>query len=112
MLFDTYAELHTVQLGVLLGLFVGLIYRDYPPLAYALLFLGVFSGLYNASHIGFRPELDLATEIEAVPEYFVISVLIIAVINILLIEYWNPLVRRISSMWQIKHRLVEIDRDS
>lgn len=92
-LFNSYVELHTAQLGVLLGLFVGLLYRDRPTLAYLLLFLGVLSALGNASHIGFMRYSDVATEIEAKPWYFLSALYITTVVNILGIRYVPRLVR-------------------
>jgi len=86
-LFNSYVELHTAQLGVLLGLFVGLLYRDYPLLAYALLFLGVLSAFGNASHIGFLPNSDIPTEIEAKPWYFLSALYFTTIANILSIRY-------------------------
>ena len=97
-LFSNYVELHTAQLGVLLGLFVGLLYGDRPELAYALLFLGVLSAFGNASHIGFVPGSDAATEIEAKPWYFLSAVYLSTVGNLLLVKYGTPLWRRLASL--------------
>lgn len=92
-LFNSYVELHTAQLGALLGLFVGLLYRDRPALAYALLFLGVLSAFGNASHIGFKREFAVATEIEAKPWYFLTALYFTTVGNILFRKHALPTVR-------------------
>jgi hypothetical protein len=97
-LFNSYVELHTAQLGVLLGLFVGILYRDRPRLAYALLFLGVLSAFGNASHIGFMRYSDVATEIEAKPWYFLSALYFTTVGNLLLLKYGSPLWRRLPSL--------------
>ena len=97
-LFNNYVELHTAQLGVLLGLFVGLLYRDRPTLAYVLLFLGVLSAFGNASHIGFMPNSGVATEIEAKPWYFLSALYLSTVGNLLLLKYGTPLWRRLPSL--------------
>ncbi|QLH81336.1 hypothetical protein [Halosimplex pelagicum] len=86
-LFSSYVEIHTLQLGALLGLFVGLVYRDYPVLAYALLFLGVLSAFGNASHIGYLPNSGIPTEIERKPWYFLSALYATTVVNILCIRY-------------------------
>jgi len=96
--FSNYVELHTAQLGVLLGLFVGILYRDRPMLAYALLFLGVLSAFGNASHIGFMRYSDVATEIEAKPWYFLSALYLSTVGNLLLLKYGSPLWRRLPSL--------------
>mgnify|MGYP000253416440 CR=1 FL=1 len=93
--FSNYVELHTAQLGVLLGLFVGLLYRDRPMLAYALLFLGVLSAFGNASHIGFMRYSDVATEIEAKPWYFLSALYVSTVGNLLLVKYGSSLFQRV-----------------
>jgi len=92
-LFNSYVEIHTVQLGVLLGLFVGILYRERPTLAYLLLFLGVLSALGNASHIGFMRYSDIATEIEAKPWYFLSALYATTVVNLLAAEYGHRAVR-------------------
>jgi len=92
-LFNSYVELHTAQLGVLLGLFVGILYWDRPTLAYLLLFLGVLSALGNASHIGFMRYSDVATEIEAKPWYFLSALYATTVVNLLAAEYGPRVVR-------------------
>jgi hypothetical protein len=97
-IFSNYVELHTAQLGVLLGLFVGLLYRDRPILAYALLFLGVLSAFGNASHIGFMRYSDVATEIEAKPWYFLSALYASTVTNLLLVKYGQPLWRRLPNL--------------
>lgn len=85
---------------MLLGLFVGLLHRDRPELAYALLFLGVLSAFGNASHIGFVLGSDAATEIEAKPWYFLSAVYLSTVGNLLLllVKYGTPLWRRLASL--------------
>ncbi|WP_436926748.1 hypothetical protein [Halosimplex amylolyticum] len=95
-LFNSYVELHTAQLGVLLGLFVGLLYRERPVLAYLLLFFGVLSALGNASHIGFMRYSDVATEIEAKPWYFLSALYATTVLNLLAVEH-GPRVLRFAS---------------
>lgn len=96
--FSNYVELHTAELGVLLGLFVGLVYRERPTLAYALLFLGVLSALGNASHIGFMRYSDVATEIEAKPWYFLSALYLTTVANLLVLEYGASLRRRFPTL--------------
>jgi hypothetical protein len=96
--FSNYVELHTAQLGVLLGLFVGILYRDRPTLAYALLFFGVLSAFGNASHIGFMRYSGVATEIEAKPWYFLSALYFSTVTNLLLLKYGTPLWRRLPSL--------------
>jgi len=91
-LFSMYREIHSAQLGVLLGLFVGLLYRDRPTLAYALLFLGVLSAFGNASRIGFQP----APEIETKPWYFLSGLYVSTVANLLLVKYAPAMKRRLS----------------
>jgi phosphotransferase system glucose/maltose/N-acetylglucosamine-specific IIC component len=91
-LFNMYREIHSAQLGVLLGLFVGLLYRDRPALAYALLFLGVLSAFGNASRIGFQP----APEIETKPWYFLSGLYVSTVANLLLVKYAPAMKRRVS----------------
>jgi len=80
-LFNSYIELHTAQLGVLVGLFVGLLYRDNPYLAYALLFMAVLSALGNAPDIGY------AGGIAVKPWYFLSALYASTAANILLILY-------------------------
>ncbi len=94
-LFNSYVEIHTLQLGLLLGLFVGLVYRDYPLLAYALLFLGVLSAFGNASHIGFLPNSGIPTEIERKPWYFLSALYFTTVVNILGIRYKHWIASRL-----------------
>lgn len=97
-LFSNYVELHTTQLGVLLGFFVGLLHRDRLELAYALLFLGVLLAFGTASHIGFVLGSDAATGIEAKLRYFLSAVYLSTVGNLLLVKYETPLWRRLASL--------------
>lgn len=78
-LFSNYLELHAAQLGALLGLFVGLLYRDYPRVAYALLFLGVLSAFGNAPDIGY------ANEINVKPWYFLTALYFTTIGHLLLL---------------------------
>jgi hypothetical protein len=80
-LFNSYVELHTAQLGVLVGLFVGLLYRDKPYLAYALLFMAVLPALGKAPDIGY------AGGIAVKPWYFLSALYISTAVNILLVMY-------------------------
>ena len=90
--FSLYREIHSFQLGVLLGLFAGLLYRDRPNLAYALLFLGVLSAFGNASRIGFQP----APEIETKPWYFLSGLYVSTVANMLLVKYLPAIRARVA----------------
>ncbi|WEL16708.1 MULTISPECIES: hypothetical protein [unclassified Halorhabdus] len=51
-IFSSYMDIHTFQLGVLLGLLVVFAYRDDKRIAYGLLFFGVYFAFGNAAHIG------------------------------------------------------------
>jgi hypothetical protein len=90
-LFNSYVEIHTAQLGVLVGLFVGLFYREDPRVAYLLLFLSVVSALGNGSQIGFEA-------IDRKPWYFLTALYGSAVINLLFVKYGSPVWRRLPSL--------------
>ena len=80
-LFNSYIEIHTAQLGVLVGLFVGLLYREKPLLGYGLLFAAVLSALGNAPDIGY------AGGIAAKPWYFLGALYVSTAANMLLFRY-------------------------
>lgn len=90
-LFNMYVELHAAQLGVLVGLFVGLFYREDPRIAYALLFLCVLSALGNGSRIGFEA-------LDRKPWYFLTALYASAVANLLFVKYGGPVWRRLPSL--------------
>jgi len=87
-LFNTYVEIHTAQLGVLVGLFVGLLYREFPRAAYALLFVAVLSALGNGATIGFEA-------IDRKPWYFLSALYASTVANLLLVTYGGRLLARV-----------------
>jgi len=74
-IFSSYLDIHTFQLGVLLGLLVVVAYRDNKGVAYALLFVGVFLAFGNAAHIGWGG-------ISLKPWYFLTGVYVTTVIGI------------------------------
>lgn len=91
-LFNAYTEIHAAQLGVLLGLLVGLSYRDHAPLAHGLLFTGVVLAFGNATAIGFG---DIAQK----PWYFLGGVYVASVVAMLathVLQYYRQ--RRSSSV--------------
>lgn len=85
-LFNSYVEIHTAQLGVLVGLFVGLCYWYDRRLAYALLFLSVLMALGNGSRIGWEA-------IDRKPWYFLSALYVTSAGNMLLVRY-APVLRR------------------
>lgn len=90
-LFNTYVEIHTTQLGVLVGLFVGLLYREFPRAAYALLALAVVSALGNGATIGFEA-------IDRKPWYFLSALYVSTVANLLAVTYGGRLLRRLAAL--------------
>jgi len=90
-LFNSYVELHTAQLGVLAGLFVGLLYREHPLAAYALLFCTVVFAFGNGTHIGY-------SAIDRKPWYFLSAVYASTVANLLLLEHGRVLLARLPSL--------------
>lgn len=96
-LFNTYVEIHTAQLGVLVGLFVGLLYREYPRAAYALLAVAVVSALGNGATIGFEA-------IDRKPWYFLTALYVSTVANLLAVTYGARVLRRLPSLGGIGGR--------
>jgi hypothetical protein len=96
-LFSSYVEIHAAQLGALLGLFVGLIYRERPTLAYALLTVGVLSAFGYVSGFGFVLYGDVARIIQLKPWYFLSALYGTTVANFLVFAYgpalWSRLLR-------------------
>lgn len=90
-LFNSYVELHTTQLGLLVGLFVGLLYRDHPLAAYALLFTSVLFAFGNGTHIGYAA-------IDRKPWYFLSALYVSSVGNLLLLKYGGPLWQRLPTL--------------
>lgn len=86
-LFSTYTEVHAAQLGLLLGLFVGLAYRDHSRLAYLLLFSGVVLAFGNATAIGYS---DIAKK----PWYFLGAAYIASVAAMLGVHLLDTYLRR------------------
>lgn len=86
-LFNTYTEVHAAQLGVLLGLFVGLSYRDQSRLAYLLLFSGVVLAFGNATVIGFG---DIAKK----PWYFLGAAYLASVASMLGVYFIDTYLRQ------------------
>jgi len=93
-LFNMYVEIHAAQLGVLVGLFVGLLYRDRPTVAYALLFLSVLTALGNGSRIGFEA-------LDRKPWYFLTALYASTVFNMLAITYGRRIRRRVPVEWPL-----------
>ncbi|WP_121820793.1 hypothetical protein [Halostella salina] len=93
-LFDSYIEIHTAQLGVLLGLFVGVIYRERPTLAYAVLTVGVLSAFGYVPTIGFVLYDHVAAVITVKPWYFLSALYVSTVANLLAVDYGPALWRQ------------------
>lgn len=79
-LFSTYTEVHAAQLGVLLGLLVGIAYREHALPAYVLLFTGVVLAFGNAPVIGYG-------DITRKPWYFLSGVYAASVVAMLSIHF-------------------------
>ena len=90
-LFSNYVEIHTAQLGLLVGLFVGLIYREHPYAAYGLLFCSVAFAFGNGTHIGY-------SAIDRKPWYFLSAVYFSTVGNLLVLEHGRLLLQRLPSL--------------
>lgn len=103
-LFNTYVEIHTAQLGVLVGLFVGLCYREFPRVAYALLFFAVLSALGNGATIGFEA-------IDRKPWYFLSALYVSTVVNLLAVTYGPAVLARLRSVPQSRGTRVDAGED-
>lgn len=90
-LFNSYVELHTAQLGLLVGLFVGLLYREHPYAAYGLLFFSVVFAFGNGTHIGY-------SAIDRKPWYFLSAAYVSTVANLLALEHGRVLLGRLPSL--------------
>jgi len=86
-LFNSYVEIHTAQLGILLGLFFGILHRKYPRAAYGLLFCGVAFAFGNGTPIGY-------SAIDRKPWYFLTALYASTVVNLLATTYGPVLVDR------------------
>ena len=87
-LFNSYVELHTAQLGVLVGLFFGLVHRKYPRAAYALLCLSVVFAFGNGTHIGY-------SAIDRKPWYFLSALYVSTVLNLAFLARGRPVVEKV-----------------